>query len=248
MLASTPHTNGVSRLAGCAGQRRSGNVAEPHGTNGTPPTDSRILTLDSGRRPLGKSGDWVTRKEMQETVARALADEVPKVHEFYLKQIPDFVARMIQDALLHYGLIKPVEPVDIQPKPEGVAVAGESTPAAGSPAASLGNASVDAGPSDSDPEAAHPSDGLADRPIVPDVVAVAVAYYAIPGNEVGGRLHIVLDDGNVDDSSVEFCRKAAMEVGDKEGERLAELLARMTTTQRQKVYCQVHEVDTRGSA
>lgn len=53
-------------------------------------------------RPVGKDSDLITVAQ-----ARALiADEATKVHEFYMRQIPEFVARMIQDALLGFGLIK----------------------------------------------------------------------------------------------------------------------------------------------
>lgn len=122
----------------------------PNGHDPNPP-ESRILTLDKARRPLGKAGDYITRQQAADMVRDALASEIPKIHAFYLEQIPNFVARMIQDALLHYGLIKPVEPVDIQPAPEGEAVAVGGT-------AAVGPTSVDAASSSSDPEAAHPSD------------------------------------------------------------------------------------------
>lgn len=42
-------------------------------------------------------------------------------------------------------------------------------------------------------------------------------------------------DGNVDDTAAAFCVQFAREHGDVEGERLAEVLARMTTTQRLKL-------------
>lgn len=38
-----------------------------------------------------------------------------------------------------------------------------------------------------------------DRPTVPDVLLLARAYCAKPGNSVGGDLHIVLEDRNVQD-------------------------------------------------
>lgn len=39
-------------------------------------------------------------------VYEIVAEECAKVHEFYLNQIPAYTARMIQDALLGYGMIK----------------------------------------------------------------------------------------------------------------------------------------------
>ena len=61
-------------------------------------------------------------------------------------------------------------------------------------------------------------------------------YYALPGNLCGGSLHVVLDDGNINDDDVAFGLESAMKRGDVPGERLAEVLARMTMTQRRKVY------------
>jgi hypothetical protein len=61
-------------------------------------------------------------------------------------------------------------------------------------------------------------------------------YYALPGNGAGGNLHIVLDDGNVRDSDIEFCIERAQEKGDKFGEAIGRVLLRMSKTQRRKVY------------
>lgn len=78
----------------------------------------------------------------------------------------------------------------------------------------------------------------ADRPTVPEVLPIARAYYA--KNPAGGSLHIVLDDGNVGDDSVEFCEKVATEEGDADGVELARLLRRMSKTQRHKLYMALH--------
>lgn len=75
-----------------------------------------------------------------------------------------------------------------------------------------------------------------DRPSVPEVAELARAYYEKPGNGCGGSLHIVLDDGNLEDGHIEFCRTYAAERDDADGVRLAELLLQMTPTQRHKVY------------
>ena len=47
-----------------------------------------------------------------------------------------------------------------------------------------------------------------------------------------GSLHIVLDDDNTEDNSVEFCIKYAEENGDTEGKELAEILLQMSEKQR----------------
>ncbi|MDP3963705.1 MAG: hypothetical protein Q8Q39_04375 [bacterium] len=74
------------------------------------------------------------------------------------------------------------------------------------------------------------------RLTVPDVAPLVQAYYSKPGNGVGGSLHIVLDDGNIEDSHVRFCRKHAETLNDIDGIRLCDLLLQMTKTQRRKLY------------
>lgn len=61
-------------------------------------------------------------------------------------------------------------------------------------------------------------------------------YYLKPGNEIGGNLHTVLDDGNVRDLDVKFCLERAREKDDEDGVKLAELLLKMSKTQRCKIY------------
>lgn len=73
------------------------------------------------------------------------------------------------------------------------------------------------------------------KPAIPEVIPLIYSYRDKPGNEVGGNLHIVLADGNVSDADVEFCRLAAKESGDTEGEILACILATMSKTQRKKI-------------
>lgn len=64
--------------------------------------NGRILSLGDARKPKAKGSDLLTRDQC----AVMIAEECTKVHEYYLTQIPPFVARMIQDALLSFGLIK----------------------------------------------------------------------------------------------------------------------------------------------
>lgn len=73
------------------------------------------------------------------------------------------------------------------------------------------------------------------KPTIPEVLPLVRAYYAKPGNSVGGSLHIVLEDYNVADSNVEWCRTNAWEKGDKDGVALAEMLLLMSRTQRRKL-------------
>lgn len=76
-----------------------------------------------------------------------------------------------------------------------------------------------------------------DKPsITPELVTHIMAYYQRPDCGVGGALHIVLEDGNVDNADVDFCIQYAREQGDAEGERLALILRQMSRTQRTKLY------------
>lgn len=69
-------------------------------------------------------------------------------------------------------------------------------------------------------------------------------YAALPGNSVGGSLHIVLDDGNVDDDSVRHCIEWARERADLAGVELGEMLLRMSRTQRKKLSILFYALNT----
>jgi hypothetical protein len=73
------------------------------------------------------------------------------------------------------------------------------------------------------------------KPTVPEVEGLVRDYYRMPGNAAGGSLHVVLDDHNVEDSSVEFCVEYARSEKDHCGEWLAAVLSRMSKTQRAKL-------------
>lgn len=68
---------------------------------------------------------------------------------------------------------------------------------------------------------------------LPEVVGDFAEYLA--SNPAWGSLHIVLDDGNVDDASVNYCLEHARNVDDIEGARLAEILLQLSKTQRLKL-------------
>ncbi len=74
-----------------------------------------------------------------------------------------------------------------------------------------------------------------EKPTITDVLPLVRAYYAKPGNEVGGSLHLVLDDGNVRDDDVRSCLQFARERADADGVALAEKLLPMSRTQRRKL-------------
>jgi len=61
-------------------------------------------------------------------------------------------------------------------------------------------------------------------------------YKSIPGNGVGGSLHIYTDDGNYEREHIEFCRVYARENNDLLGELLARELLKLTVGERQELY------------
>ena len=77
------------------------------------------------------------------------------------------------------------------------------------------------------------------KPTIPDVIARFATYRK--DNPMWGSLHIVLEDGNVRDSDVEFCRHYATEQGDVEGADLAQILLTMSKTQRLRIDEKVDE-------
>lgn len=76
------------------------------------------------------------------------------------------------------------------------------------------------------------------KPTVSRVLRIVNLYYGKPGNESGGSLHTVLDDWNINDSSVDFCIAYADSAGDTDGAALARLLRKMSRTQRKKLCAQ----------
>ena len=72
------------------------------------------------------------------------------------------------------------------------------------------------------------------KPTIPEVIPLVQDIYA--RNGVGCCLHIVVDDGNVQDSHVRFCLEQAVEQGHEDCEKAASLLLLMSKTQRTKIY------------
>lgn len=83
--------------------------------------NGRIHLLGDHRQPtskLGKTdnqGRVLSHNASIKEVHDIVVEEASKVHSFYLDQIPPFVARMIQDALIAYALIKLDPNLDIKP-------------------------------------------------------------------------------------------------------------------------------------
>lgn len=68
-----------------------------------------------------------------------------------------------------------------------------------------------------------------------EIIQKAKAYYKKPGNSVGGRLHIVLDDGNIRDSDIEWCINYAKEQNDVDAVEIGNLLLKASKTERRKI-------------
>ena len=72
---------------------------------------------------------------------------------------------------------------------------------------------------------------------ITDVLHHFVSYYQ--KNPLWGPLHIILDDGNVEDKFIIYC---SQEAEDRDTKFLCRLLMRMTKTQRKKLPYKVHEI------
>ena len=74
---------------------------------------------------------------------------------------------------------------------------------------------------------------VATRPTVPEVMPLVKAIYR--RHSGGCCLHIVTDDGNVENGHVDFCLRRSRELGHADCIEVAEMLTLMTQTQRLKV-------------
>ena len=79
---------------------------------------------------------------------------------------------------------------------------------------------------------------MTDKETLTKAIEMAREYYGY--NPVGGYLHIVLDDENVEDSNVEFCIKEAKKYDDSEAIALGKFILNMPKAQRIKL---VHRYD-----
>ncbi len=105
-------------------------------TNGNGASESRILTLDQvGRKDKDAQGRVLRHNATVLDVHQIVKDECDKIHQFYLKQIPNFVAHMLQDALIGYGLIQPVVAPPDKPASDAPPAAESETPASVPPPA-----------------------------------------------------------------------------------------------------------------
>ncbi len=80
--------------------------------------NGRILSLREQGGKKDQHGRLLRHNATIEDVHNIANEQAVKVHEFYMEQIPAFVARMIQDALIGYGLFTPLPGTDIVPQVE----------------------------------------------------------------------------------------------------------------------------------
>ena len=68
------------------------------------------------------------------------------------------------------------------------------------------------------------------------IVQKCKEYYQKPGNSVGGNLHIVLDDGNLENSHIQHCKETCIKEHDHDGSKICTLLLQCTDAQRRSIY------------
>lgn len=71
------------------------------------------------------------------------------------------------------------------------------------------------------------------------VQKLAELYYKLPGNDTGGILHVVLDDGNLEDDHIRSCMENAVADGDYIAYNIGTLLLHMPEWQRERLYKQL---------
>jgi hypothetical protein len=69
-----------------------------------------------------------------------------------------------------------------------------------------------------------------------EIVELIQDYYSTDGNAAGGYLHIVLDDGNLEDDDIRFCIEQAKMAGDFNGVLLGYVMLLLSLPEREKVY------------
>lgn len=73
------------------------------------------------------------------------------------------------------------------------------------------------------------------RPSFAVMAPIVRQFYSLPGNGVGGLLHIVLDDGNIEDHHIGWCGEQAVKAGDELAYAIAVLLMRCSKRTRERL-------------
>ncbi len=83
------------------------------------------------------------------------------------------------------------------------------------------------------------------KPQIPEVLQKFVAYFTARASDSlsggWGCLHLVLEDDNVDDGSVIFCRESAVRANDVDAVELCDILLQMSPSQRGRIDRKVWE-------
>ena len=69
-----------------------------------------------------------------------------------------------------------------------------------------------------------------------EILKLIKDYYSKEGNAVGGSLHMVLDDGNLDNSDIQFAINYAKKEMDCDGIKIGEILLSLSKGERKKIY------------
>lgn len=77
--------------------------------------------------------------------------------------------------------------------------------------------------------------GIETDPTLEKLVDLCKEFYA-DGNEAGGWLHLVLDDGNLEDDHIKFCLETANNYNDLVAFTLAEKLLKLSMVNRELLY------------
>ena len=70
---------------------------------------------------------------------------------------------------------------------------------------------------------------------MPTLIEAIKNYYSKPGNECGGNLHIVLEDHNLEDGAIQWCKDKAGDSGDLAGFAICFRMSQLTIEARAQV-------------
>lgn len=60
-------------------------------------------------------------------------------------------------------------------------------------------------------------------------------YYSREGNGAGGNLHIILDDGNMEDDWINYCKQECIKKKDKDGVIICNKLLKLSYKEKQEI-------------
>ncbi len=72
-----------------------------------------------------------------------------------------------------------------------------------------------------------------------EILELIKNYYLKENNTTGGNLHVVLDDGNMEDYFVKSCIKRAEKDNDIDGIKIGKELLKLSLEEREEIYNQI---------